>query len=328
MSTTGFMNTFPAMGTAAETGSSVLKSFVSKYLVYIIAAVIVVIALAMATRSQIKWEEWIPEKAKKKIDYAKMDAASYKYWDPTKGIPHNGLLVLQADAPPNFRNDVYTLTVELNWLNTRTLQKNGPYRHILHRGSSELEPSSDSSPLGIFAKRQGNAQICGGSRYGPLPERGLPRTLNPGIFADPVTNDLIVFVDVMKGMRPVREEVRIPDIPLDIPFHLCVVLQQRYLEVYVNCRLEVTKVLQGDPVTAENNWYGLCGRAALMAQIQNLKLWKLPLTAYDIYDRCPAIKFGQRPMCNYEMEDQKKIEEGPVADDQSLGYGQSLSQCK
>ncbi len=304
------------------------KTMLAKYSVYVIAVIIVILAFTMVTATRVDWKSWLPSFAQKKIDYMKLDTEAYKYWDPTKGIQHNGLLVAKADAPPNFRNDVYTLTLELNWINTRTLQKNGPFRHILHRGSGELEPSADQSPLGIFAKR-GAAQICpGSSRYGPLPDRGLPRAMNPGIFADPETNDLIIFVDIMKGASPSREQIRIPDIPMDIPFHLCVIMQQRYLEVYVNCRLEATKILGGDPITVDDNWYGLCGRAALMAQIQNLKLWKQPLTAYDIYDRCPSIKFGPRPMCNYEMEEQKKMEEGPAPNDQPLGYGLSLSQCK
>jgi hypothetical protein len=132
-----------------------------------------------------------------------------------------------------------------------------------------------------------------------LPQHGLPRRLNPGIFVDPNTNDILIFVDTYKGAENYRESVRIADLPLDIPFRLGIVLQGRVLEVYLNCKLEVTKVLSGTPKTVENTWYGISGSAAAQAQIQNLSVWKMALKADDMSVLCKSpIAFAlKRPIC-------------------------------
>jgi len=92
--------------------------------------------------------------------------------------------------------------------------------------------------------------------------------------------------------------VRIRDIPLDIPFRLGIVVNERVLEVYLNCKLEVTKLLTHKPKKVENKWFGVAGAAAANDQIQNLYLWKRPLVSTDMRYLCPPIpKFGVKAAC-------------------------------
>jgi hypothetical protein len=116
---------------------------------------------------------------------------------------------------------------------------------------------------------------------------GLPKRMNPGIFLDPNVNDILVFVDTLKNGTTFRESLRVSDIPLDIPFRIAVIVSKRLLEVYINCKLETTKLLDGDPKEVENIWYGLSGSNSADAQIQNLTIWRHALTIDELSPLCP-----------------------------------------
>jgi len=186
----------------------------------------------------------------------------------------------------------YSINVESVLYNSRRHSTTeGPYRHILHRGSKELEPATDA----VVPIQSG----CSSST-GDLPPFGLPKRLNPGIFLDPNTNDILIFIDTNAGTTTYRESLRIADIPLDKPFRLGITVKNRVVDVYLNCRLEATKVLAATPRVVENVWYGLSGQAAAQAQIQNLYVWPSVLTADDMNSICPKLPtFSvKRPICD------------------------------
>ncbi len=133
-----------------------------------------------------------------------------------------------------------------------------------------------------------------------MPPYGLPKRMNPGVFLDPNVNDVLVVVDTERGGDFIREHVRIKDIPMDQPFRLGIVVKEHVLEVYLNCRLEVSKILYGRPRAVENVWYGLSGTAAAQAQIQNLYIWKRALPADQMTTLCKyPVKFDiERPICD------------------------------
>ena len=199
----------------------------------------------------------------------KTQADSHTFWVSGKsGI--NNLQVTDDLLPSNMMNR-YTFHFDLLITNTRNLNTiEGPYRHIFHRGSDELYNSA----------QDGSAQA--------LPPYGLPKRLNPGIFLDPNTNDILVFVDTKSTAGDIyRESARIVDIPLDKPLRITVSIHQKVLEVNLNCKLELTKVLAGDPKTVENDLYGICGPAAAVAAIQNLMVWPYAVTNDSLGHFCP-----------------------------------------
>lgn len=236
----------------------------------------------------------------KKIDFSWLDprpktmivtSDAYQFWKPSAVFTN---LVVANKSVPEFTNTLYSISFDAVLQNTRNFKgTGGPWRHIVHRGSDELSQST----IGGAIMKQGCAAANGS---GPLPPFGLPKRMNPGIFLDPNINDIIIFIDTERGGDSYRESVRLKDIPMDIPFRIQVIINERILEVYLNCRLEVSKVLSGRPRSVEDVWYGLSGSAAAQAMIQNLYVWKRALPADSIGALCPSPPTfsGSRPVCD------------------------------
>jgi len=191
--------------------------------------------------------------------HSKIVSKGHVFWET---MPVSGKLVVPDDTVENFHNNRYTCLADVVLKNTRSPRGGNVYRHLLHRGSEDL-------------------------LSGTLPAFGLPKRMNPGIFVDPNVNDILVYIDTVKNGTTFRESLRISDIPLDIPFRIAVLVSKRLLEVYINCKLETTKLLDGDPKEVENTWYGLSGSNRADAQIQNLKIWRHALTIDELSPLCP-----------------------------------------
>ncbi len=293
----------------------------------VIVIAILLIGIMMITNTT--FDIWTPEWVRRRIESRRVDKESFTFWPSSEYVPFTGLIVPENKAPVSVNSDVYTMSVEMIWYNTRILgdKTTSPYRHILHRGSGELKSQSLQVPL--FA----TPSSCRGAQFGSLPPQGLPSQMNPGIFADPIINDLYVFITTTKNFKQTHEKVHIPDVPLNKPFHLTVILQKKLVEVYINCQLQVSKILEGQPIPVSKGWYGLSGRANLMAQIQNLKLWRKGLSPYELNDRCPPITFAaKRPVCPSMLEDNENLQKAFSKNGENttvgdLGYGNSLSRC-
>jgi hypothetical protein len=251
------------------------------WIVYILAALFVITMIVMVVQPKIDWSFLDPRPKRVQVT-----SKAYKAWENLFTFTN-----LQYTGPGDLDSRLYSVQFDGIVYNTRNyMTTEGPYRHILHRGSKELLATT---PNGIPLSG------CAPAGVGELPPFGLPARMNPGIFVDPNINDIIVFVDTMNGATPYRESVRIVDVPLDTPFRLGVIINGQVLEVYLNCKLEVTKVLSGVPREIENDWYGISGRANAQAQIQNLMVWTSALGAEDIRSICPELpKFAnKRPLC-------------------------------
>jgi hypothetical protein len=171
----------------------------------------------------------------------------------------------------------YTLLVDMIWYNTRVRRQaagENPYRHILHRGSTEVANYAANVPLLGDKPSDTDRNTLDTTTALDVIPFGLPTRMNPGIMADPYTNDMLIFFDTENGTRFYRESLRIPDIPMDQPFRLAIVVVERYIEVYLNCSLEATKMLEGIPRDVGREWFGLSGPVPLPAQVQNLRLFK------------------------------------------------------
>lgn len=296
-----------------------LKPQSGDWLLYLLAALMVFIIIMMLSQIKIDWS-WLDPRPKRMI----VTSDSELFWQPSSRFIN--LSVPAESIKHNIEPAEYSMTIETVLYNTRNYSSTeGPYRHLLHRGSDELVTSTIGG-----AVLSGCAALNSSSN---LPAFGLPKRLNPGIFLDPNTNDILVFVDTQLGADNYRESVRIADIPLDIPFRLGVSLKGRVLEIYLNCRLEVTKVLSGEPKKVENDWYGLSGQAAAQAQIQNLYLWNKALTSDEIRPLCSALPtFSKvRPICagadSVVTNNPAKAEAEPEQGQIDLGFGTQISTC-
>ena len=184
--------------------------------------------------------------------------------DPTNLIVESENFVMTAA-------DTYTMSVEININDTRTINKNGPYRHLLHRGSDEIKTYMPISP-----EQSGRGDI----------NDGLPVQMNPGIFIDKFKNDLIIFIDTDGGKESYRESVRIQDAPLNEPFRLLITVHDSTAEIFLNCKLVANKLLKGTPRGVPNNWFGRTGFSKSSAIVQNLILWDTDLYALEIGKLC------------------------------------------
>lgn len=245
-------------------------------LLYVIAGAIVFMILVMLFNSQ--FEVFFQKKATNAVDRPLPPFTNF--WTPASmpnpQDPQN--LQLVSDDFPMSNATTYSFSVELNIADTRSSDKQGPYRHILHRGTGELMTFKPNSP-GSVPKGRGDLND------------GLPTQMNPGVFLDPYTNDLLIYIDTdpMEG-QAYRESIRIPDIPLKKPFYLHITVHDQILEVYVNCRLASTKFLNAAPRAVPNDWFGRIGFARAAAIIQNFKLWDSDLFAFEVRKLCPPIK--------------------------------------
>ena len=316
---------FPTVESVKNTFGS--SSF-STWILYILGFVLIVIAVLMLSGYKFNTNLLGFLRSSK----LSVDAASRLFWKPSE--QYDALIVKDTEMPNDFKNSRFTMLIDMIWFDTRTTKKDGPHRHILHKGSDELKAALKQGGKMIFEDGVQSSSCMTDpdvSAYSSLSPNGLPKRMNPGIFADPVTNDMIIFVDTEVDHKQVRESMRVPDIPLGIPFRLALVMSDQFMEVYVNCRLETTKVLRGTPFSVDPEWYGLAGPAALSAMIQNLKVWTYPLSSYEIKTQCPAIpEFKMSKSCALKMTAAETASAAPPTNGDRRGdisYGNILGKC-
>jgi len=265
----------------AEVGKTISGLSWTAVIMYCLIAVVIVLIIRMLLGKKFSWA-WLDWRSAR----AKALDGSKTFWKSQRAGPNasDGAsdnqgrmrnLIIPEDEMMEPSNDQYTYHVDVLLANSRNLSGvDGPYRHILHRGSDELYSGDANTPVATGAVN--------------MPSDGLPKRMNPGIFLDPNTNDILVFVDT-KGRNgdTYRESLRIHDIALGKPFRLSVSVFGNILEVSINCHLEFTKVLDGKPRSVENIMYGLCGPAAAEASIQNLILWPFAINSQELLTLCP-----------------------------------------
>jgi hypothetical protein len=297
-------------------GSSSIFSTMGYIVLYILVAAIVgfVVVMLLGIKIDLNWFDF-------RSPYTKVMSRSSWFWKPSTQFAN---LMTFPNAIPGFQNSSYSTIIDCVLYNSRSYNTiwsggDGPYRHIYHRGSNELQSSTVKNMLIGGCGAMGNLS--------ELPPYGLPRSMNPGVFLDPNLNDILVFVDTENATR---ESVRIVDIPLDIPFRIAIIVNHNVLEVYINCKLEVTKIMKNMPRSVENQWYGLAGPASAQAQIMNMHVWKYPLTAGDIRPLCPGLPdfTVKRPICdNADMPVSKEKEPTTTEPAIDLGFNKILSKC-
>jgi len=242
---------------------------------YVVAALVVFMILLMLFNSQ--YDVYFQKRPSTSLVAATPPKTFWSTGSAQNPQDPVGLKVLSTEFPMS-RPDTYTMGVQLYVGDSRSSDKMGPYRHILHRGTDELVSFTPNSPGSVPRGR------------GDLND-GLPNQMNPGLFLDQYTNDLLIYIDTdpQTGTQANRESIRIPDLPLKKAFYVHVVVHDSILEVYINCRLAETKILSGTPRAVPNDWHGRIGFARAAVVPHNLKLWDSDLHALQLRNMCPAI---------------------------------------
>ena len=302
-------------GQTGQTGQTGTLMYIGYIIMYILLALIIIaiVMMLMGKKVDLSLFDF-------RTPYQKIMANSIVFWKPSLQYTN---LITDDNAIPGFINESYTILFDCVLFNTRAYkniwsEEEGPYRHILHRGSNELASTTVGGLLLGGCGPSGNIK--------DLPPYGLPNFLNPGVFLDPNLNDILIYVDTMNNAR---ESVRVIDIPLDIPFRVAIVIDKLVMEVYINCKLEVTKILHSLPKNVANQWYGLAGASNAEAQIQNLHIWKYALSSTDLGKLCPGLPNfkTKRSICEGSDTPIPPITKKPGDDQIDLGFGQALKKC-
>jgi hypothetical protein len=247
-------------------------------ILYVITGLVVFFILFMLVNSQ--YEVYFQKRPKVGID--RPLPPSTTFWKPgTTANPQDPYnLSVKSGEFIMSTPETYSLGIEIIVGDTRSNDKYGPYRHMFHRGSADLKAFINTSSPGSAPKGMGDLLD------------GLPTQMNPGVFLDQFSNDLMIFVDtdpVGLGEQSYRESIRVPDVPLKRGFYLHLTVHDRLVEVYINCRLAATKLLKGNPKGVLNDWYGRVGFSRAAAIVQNLTLWDSSLYAIETRNMCPPI---------------------------------------
>jgi len=102
----------------------------------------------------------------------------------------------------------------------------------------------------------------------------------------PDTTDMIVSV-LNKNNQ--MENVVIPNIPVQDPFRVGIVIMEQALEVYINGHLMKTRSFNAPPKDVKGDIYPASGTEINLAKLQNLKIWPRVLTTPELRDASPNL---------------------------------------
>lgn len=179
--------------------------------------------------------------------------------------------ILSADLP--IRNMVTGYSFILDVFIENPLQFSKHPRIIFSRGATLRETPTSNTLLGIF------------------------ENYNIAVALLPDTNDMIVSV-LNKDNN--MENVILPNVPVQEPFRLGVILMDRALEVYMNGYLMKTRTFHSAPKDVKGDIFPASGIEANMAKLRTLKIWPRLLTSAEMRDTQPSITkasdFGAGPI--------------------------------
>jgi hypothetical protein len=113
----------------------------------------------------------------------------------------------------------------------------------------------------------------------------------------PDTNDIIVST---QNSNNNMENIILPNVPIQEPFRLGVVLMENAMEVYLNGHLMKTRTFISPPRNVKGDIYGPLGINTNIVKVRNLKLWNRILPTGEIRYATPTIstikEFNAAPM--------------------------------
>jgi hypothetical protein len=154
----------------------------------------------------------------------------------------------------------YSIQMDMFIQNPVQFSKN--VRVLFSRGATQRQSPSGDSILGVLD----NYNVVAGL----LPD----------------TSDLIVSV-LNKDNN--MENVIVPNIPVQEPFRLHIVVMEQALEVYLNGHLMKTRAFDAPPKHVAGDIYPATNVEANIAKIRNLKIWSRIITTGEVRDSRPAL---------------------------------------
>lgn len=121
---------------------------------------------------------------------------------------------------------------------------------------------------------------------GSSPTQGLAEQNTVRVMLVPGTNDLQVIV---RNANRIDEGITLPNVPVQTPFRLGVVIMDVAFEVYVNGRLMKTRSLDAPPIGTVGFITPPQGTFANMVKVGNLHMWSRTLSPSEIRYSQPSL---------------------------------------
>lgn len=160
------------------------------------------------------------------------------------------------------QNDYFGYTLQLDLFLQNPFQFSRYPRLLLTRGGLAKTPPAGEMLLGILQQ------------------------YNLAIALKPDTNDMLV--SVLNKDRQMEVAV-LPNVPVQIPFRITVVVMERALEVYQNGHLIRTVSYHAPPLDVKGDIFPASGAEANIARYRNLKIWPRILTTPEIREATPPL---------------------------------------
>jgi len=168
---------------------------------------------------------------------------------------------------------IYGYTINIDIFVENPLQFSTKPRIFFSRGATRQDTPSGDTLLGILTNYNLVAALL------------------------PDTNDLIVSV-LNKDNN--MENIIVPNIPIQEPFRLSMVVMEQALEVYINGKLLKTRKFLAPPKDVKGDINSTSGIESNIVKVHNLKIWSRILTVSEIRESTPSLtsakNFGASPM--------------------------------
>lgn len=104
------------------------------------------------------------------------------------------------------------------------------------------------------------------------------------VYIDSMKNDLNIITQTTTTNGDVTPEPlpTIVNVPVGSPFRVGIIFTSNYVEVYINGKLEATRILKGTLIGSPGTFYSPPSRVSSSVQIANIQYWARILTPSDL----------------------------------------------
>jgi hypothetical protein len=162
------------------------------------------------------------------------------------------------------------------WLNITDLGKTNQYQHIFHKGDNNIQ--TDGQHIGM----------------------NFPNNA-PGLYISPETNELVV---VMNTFNTIKEEIFIPNIPMNKWVHVLIRVENNKLDVYINGALAKRHILGSVAKQNYGNVY-VALNGGFQGYISDLRYYNYSVQTGDILaivDNGPSLKVNSQTSISSDTE--------------------------
>lgn len=180
------------------------------------------------------------------------------FWKP--GVIASPIKDIQTRVAGQVTN--WTFTLDITILNPLTFSDRN--RPIFMRGST-LEPAAGTKGKSLDVLNLTNITVA----------------------LKPDTTDLVI---ILMNSHNNEEPIVIPNVPVQTPFRLGVVIMDMAMEAYINGRLIKTRTLDASPRQSTGDFIPPQGSMTDLARVNNLQLWNRVLSPSEIRYSKPSLE--------------------------------------